>query len=80
MENVLLVILVVIVLFYINYYINRVTEFDVKIKEIEDILDSSEARSRKYELFDMLGKLSDNCSNYNELSTMNELLGRVYAL
>lgn len=60
--------------------INFDNEFDRKLKEIEDILNSSEARSRKYELFDMLGKLADDCSNYDQLSKMNKLLGRVYAL
>lgn len=55
-------------------------EFDIKIKEIENVLNSSEARSRKYELFDELGKLADNCTNYSNLSKLQKLLGRVYDL
>ena len=61
-------------------YANIDDNFDIKIKEIELILNSPEARKRKYELFDMLHTLADTCSNYNQLSKLNRLLMRVYDL
>jgi hypothetical protein len=80
MEIIVSILIIILIIIGIWKILCKVTEFDTKIKQIEDILNSSAARSRKYELFDMLGKLADNCSNYNQLSKMNELLGRVYAL
>jgi hypothetical protein len=56
------------------------SDFDIKIKEIENILNSSESRKRKYELFDMLDIAAKSCNNYDELAKLQELLNKVYEL
>lgn len=76
----LLIIIAVYIICCIVISITYTSEFDIKIKEIEDILNSSEARRRKYELFDMLGKLADDCTNYSDLIKLQKLLSRVYDL
>lgn len=76
----ILIVPVVLLVFGIVYLSIEPSDFDIKIKEIENILNSSEARKRKYELFKMLDELSNNCTNYSELSKMNNLLIKIYDL
>lgn len=81
MELLCIVAIIFIFIFIKCYHLmNTPSEFDVKAKEIEDILNSSEARRRKYELFGSLDELTQNCKTYSDLDKLQKLLGRVYDL
>lgn len=76
----LLLSIVAVITVIIVYNISNESEFDIKVKEIECVLDSPDARKRKYWLFSELEKLTSKCRSYSELDKLQKLLGQVYDL